>query len=39
MWDMLDTVGGYEVTENEQVEIHERDIFGLCVRVRGYGVL
>ena len=35
MGDILDIVGGYEVTENEEVEIHEGDIFFiLCSRKR-----
>ena len=39
MGDICDAVGGYDVTENEEEEIHERDIFVFCVRVKGYGVL
>ena len=39
MEDIFDTVGRYEVTENEEVEILEGDIFLFCVRVKGYGVL
>ena len=37
--DIFDTLGAYEVTENEEVEIHEGDIFLFCVRVKGYGIL
>ena len=36
---MFDTVGGYDVTENEEEETHEEEIFLFCVHVRGYGVL
>ena len=32
--DIFDTDGGYDVTENEEEEIHEGDIFNFCVRVR-----
>ena len=34
MGGIFDTVGGYEVSEHEEVEIHEEYIFVFCVRFR-----